>query len=177
MTEQLTLDQIAASLQATPNSLRHWLEAVPNEVSQWRPAPDEWCINEVIGHMIAADQNGFDGRIRMILAEDGQALQGWAINETAQNRRDHEKQVFTLLDELSNMRDQSAVLVRALHLEQLQRSGQHPAVGTLTVNDLLYEWLYHDHNHLKQILSNLQAYVWPQMGNAQKFSNPAMTPT
>ena len=96
MTKQLTLDQVAASLQATPSSLRIWLEAVPNEVSQWRPAPDEWCINEVIGHIIAADQNGFDGRIRTILAADGKALQGWAINETTQKRRDHEKQAHTL---------------------------------------------------------------------------------
>jgi hypothetical protein len=32
--------------------------------------------------------------------------------------------------------------------------------------------VHHDRNHLKQILSNVQAYAWPHMGNAQKFSAP-----
>jgi hypothetical protein len=39
------------------------------------------------------------------------------------------------------------------------------------VNDLLHEWVHHDRAHLKQILANVQAYVWPEMGGAQAFSN------
>jgi hypothetical protein len=38
------------------------------------------------------------------------------------------------------------------------------------VEDLLQEWVYHDRNHIKQILGNAQAWAWPHMGNAQKFS-------
>ena len=38
------------------------------------------------------------------------------------------------------------------------------------VADLLHEWVHHDRNHLKQMLSNIQAYVWPHMANAQKFA-------
>ena len=54
----------------------------------------------------------------------------------------------------------------------LGRGGHHPTVGYLRVGDLLHEWVHHDRNHLKQILSNVQAYTWPHMGNAQKFSAP-----
>jgi hypothetical protein len=38
------------------------------------------------------------------------------------------------------------------------------------VADLLHEWVHHDRNHLKQLLANVQAFVWPHMGNAQRFS-------
>jgi len=38
------------------------------------------------------------------------------------------------------------------------------------VEDLLQEWVHHDRNHIKQILSNVQAWAWPHMGNSQKFS-------
>jgi hypothetical protein len=38
------------------------------------------------------------------------------------------------------------------------------------VADLLQEWVHHDRNHVKQILANVQAFVWPHLGNAQKFS-------
>jgi hypothetical protein len=52
----------------------------------------------------------------------------------------------------------------------MARSGRHPKVGELSVGDVVNEWVHHDRNHLKQILSNLQEYVWPQMGAAQGFS-------
>jgi len=29
---------------------------------------------------------------------------------------------------------------------------------------------YHDRNHFKQIESNVMAWFWPQLGNAQGFS-------
>ena len=47
-----------------------------------------------------------------------------------------------------------------------------PDVGRLTVDDLLHEWVHHDGNHLRQALGNVQAYVWPNMGNARRFTRP-----
>jgi hypothetical protein len=42
----------------------------------------------------------------------------------------------------------------------------------VTVRDLLHEWVFHDRNHLRQILANGQARAWPAMGNARRFSHP-----
>ena len=56
--------------------------------------------------------------------------------------------------------------------EDLARAGRHPHVGRLSIADLLAEWVHHDRNHQRQILANVQAYVWPHMGNAQRFSRP-----
>jgi DinB superfamily len=77
-----------------------------------------------------------------------------------------------LLDELARLRRESVTLVAGLGPVDLERDGRHPKVGLLRVSDLLHEWVHHDRNHLKQILSNVQAYTWPHMGNAQKFSEP-----
>jgi hypothetical protein len=38
------------------------------------------------------------------------------------------------------------------------------------VDELLNEWVHHDRNHARQILANVQAYVWPHMGATQRFS-------
>jgi hypothetical protein len=54
----------------------------------------------------------------------------------------------------------------------LAEGGRHPSVGHLRIADLLAEWVHHDRNHLRQMLANVQAFVWPHMGNAQKFSQP-----
>ena len=68
------------------------------------------------------------------------------------------------------MREDSAAVALSLRPADLVRSGLHPVVGALTVSDLLQEWVHHDRNHARQIMANVQAYAWPHMGNAQKFS-------
>ena len=59
---------------------------------------------------------------------------------------------------------------KRLSVADLSRSGRHPRVGVLSIGDIVSEWIHHDRNHLKQMLTNVQAYVWPQMGAAQGFA-------
>jgi hypothetical protein len=48
----------------------------------------------------------------------------------------------------------------------------HAVVGRVTVRNLLHEWVFHDRNHIRQLLANSQARAWPAMGNARRFSHP-----
>jgi hypothetical protein len=168
----LSIPHIAGLLHATPAMLHAEIAALPPAVTRFCPAPGEWCVNAVIGHLSEAETRGFAGRIRHILTHHSAVCQLWDPDEVARQRRDHERSVHDLLAELVALRAQSISLVSTLTPEQLLRSGQHPVVGMLSVSDLLHEWLHHDRNHLKQIASNIQAYVWPSMGNAQRFSVP-----
>ncbi len=77
-----------------------------------------------------------------------------------------------LLDEFAALRGASVALVAGLTEADLRRGGVHPKVGHLPVADLLHEWVHHDKNHLKQVMTNLQGFVWPHMGNARRFSQP-----
>ncbi len=147
------------------------LRSVPADVATWRPADGEWCINECVGHVIEAEKRGFAGRIRIILNEDRPGLQTWDQPGVARSRGDCEKTPQQLLEEFEPVRRESLALVRSLRDDQLGREGIHPKVGPLTVNDLIHEWIHHDGNHLRQAYANLQAFVWPDMGNAQKFSS------
>ena len=167
----LDLSQVAALLQGTPQMLRLLLTPLPKGVLIWRPQKGEWCINEVLGHLIEADRRGFDGRIRTMLAEERPQLTAWNVDQIAILRRDHKRDTFALLDELTKVRKQSAEMVLKLEPTQFNRSGIHPEVGQLCVSDVLYEWVHHDQNHIKQILANLQDYIWPALGNAQRFLN------
>ena len=163
---------VAALLPATVAALHAELTALPERVLAWHPAPGQWCVKEVLGHLIEADRRGFDGRIRIILGVDRPALERWDQSEVARARGDCAKSATALLEELTAMRQASATLVRGLREADLDRAGQHPTVGLLRVRDLLQEWVHHDRNHHRQVLANVQAYTWPAMGNAQKFSAP-----
>ena len=166
----LTPSEVAALLEAAMATLSAELGALPERVVAWHPAAGEWCAKEVVGHLVETERRGFAGRIRIILGADRPALQGWDQNEVARARRDCARPIAGLLDELAGLRHDSVTLVSGLREPDLDRGGQHPKVGFLRVRDLLQEWVYHDRNHIRQALANVQAYVWPAMGNSQKFA-------
>jgi hypothetical protein len=162
--------EIAHFLRATTTTLAVELSGVPPRVLAWHPAPGEWCAKEVLGHLIETEERGFAGRIRIILASQDPPLQPWDQNAVATARRDCERDAAELLGELAALRQDSVRLVEGLTSRDLARGGHHPKVGYLRVTDLLNEWVHHDRNHIRQVLANVQAYVWPHMGNAQRFS-------
>ena len=166
----LTPAAVVPLLRATIATLTAEVDALSAEALAWHPAPGEWCVKEVLGHLIETERRGFAGRIRIILASQEPTLESWDQNAVAAARRDCERDGRALLGELAAMRADSARLVEGLGAADLARGGHHPAVGHLRVGDLLNEWIHHDRNHVRQILANVQAYVWPHMGNSQRFS-------
>ena len=164
--------EVATLLPVTITVLRGEVGALPDRVVAWHPGPDEWCVKEVVGHLIEAERRGFSGRIRIILGADNPTFESWDPPAVARARRDCDKPVGALLDELAALRQDGVALVRGLREADLDRGGRHPTVGPLRVRDLLAEWVHHDRNHLRQALANVQAYVWPAMGNSQRFSAP-----
>ncbi len=164
--------EIAALLSASAVTLEAELRALGDTEAAWHPAPGEWCVKEILGHLVEAEQRGFAGRIRTILATDRPALLRWDPAAVAAARGDCARPWPSLWDEFRQLRDESVALVRSLRPADLARSGRHPEVGELTIGDLLQEWVHHDRNHVKQALGNVQARVWPHMGNARRFSQP-----
>jgi hypothetical protein len=169
VTQQLSTGEIAALLQAMRSAVEAELGALSDDVLAWHPAPGEWCAKECVGHIVEAERRGFNGRIRTILAEKDPRLPGWDQQAVQRDRNDCQRSVADVLAEFGAMRDDSVALVRGLSAEQLARGGTHEKVGWVTVENLLHEWLHHDRNHFRQLQANVQAYVWPTMGNCQKF--------
>jgi hypothetical protein len=146
------------------------LEHLPDEILAWHPAPGEWCVKECVGHIVEAERRGFDGRIRTILETPNLTFAGWDPETVARERNDCRRPATELLAEFTALRQDGVALVESLTAADLERGGTHPKVGYLRVRDILHEWLHHDRNHVRQLLANVQAYVWPAMGNAQRFS-------
>jgi DinB superfamily len=163
---------LAELLAASAATIAAEMQALGGDAT-WHPAPGEWCANEVLGHVLEAERRGFNGRIRTLLAEDGAALKGWDQLAVAAERRDCERDPEALLGEFRSLRSDSVDLVRSLDPRDLERSGVHDRVGLLRIGDVIAEWVHHDRNHARQILANSQARVWPQMGNARRFSDPS----
>jgi hypothetical protein len=166
-------DHIADLLTASGTAVVAEL-VVLGDAGGWRPAPGEWSANECIGHLIEAERRGFAGRIARILeasrAGGAVELERWDPREVAEARRDHLRSGAELAAEFDALRTDGVRMVRGLGPGDLERSGLHPDVGMLRVDELLGEWVHHDRNHVRQMLAVTQARVWDQMGNARRFS-------
>jgi hypothetical protein len=166
----LAPDRVADLLASATEIVAAELTALGDELAGWRPAPGEWSANECVGHLIEADRRGFAGRISRILAENGVAEPGWDQLAVAVQRRDDRRPVADVLAEWRAGRVEAVALVRSLGPSDLSRHADHAAVGRLTVGELLEEWVFHDRNHIRQLLANAQARVWPAMGNTRRFT-------
>jgi len=172
VSEPLRPQEVGQLLAAMPVMMGAEIQALPAGVAGWRHGADEWTVAEVLGHLIEAERRGFAGRIRTMLGEEPPRFATWDPAAVALARRDAERGPTALLAEFAVLRANSVALVGGLNDDDLRRHGEHPDVGTLTVGDLLHEWVHHDRNHLRQLLAISQSAAWQHMGNARRFSEP-----
>jgi DinB superfamily len=169
MTKRLQPHEVVASLQNTPAVLRPLVRPLPRDMFTWHPTPGKWCINEVVGHLIEADRHDFMGRIHLILDHEEPRLTVSDQAEVAQMRHDCNRDLHELLDELSHQRSSSLSCIVMFGDTELQRGGVHPTIGHLHIGNLLHEWVYHDMNHIRQIVANVQGFLWEPLGHMQRF--------
>ena len=68
---------VASLLRGAAAAFAAEVHALPEEVRRWHPADGEWCVKDVLGHIIEAERRGFAGRIRIILANARPKLESW----------------------------------------------------------------------------------------------------
>ena len=169
--EGFTTGRIAALMRVSTDAAAAEIRAL-GDLARRRPEPDEWCANEVLGHLIEADRRGFIGRVRACLAEDHPTFMPWDQPGVAAARRDREKDPEAMVAEFLAQRGEDLALVAGLGEADVDRAGEHPSVGPLSVRNLLHEWVHHDREHLAQLMAVSKALAWPAMGNARRFSDP-----
>ena len=79
--------EVAALLQGIATAIQTELSALPPAVLRWHPAANDWCIQEVLGHIIEAERRGFAGRVRACLDSEAPRFQAWDQPGVARARR------------------------------------------------------------------------------------------
>lgn len=155
-------------LQGTPAALEAMLAHLADELLVWRPQPADWCIKEVVGHLIVTDRLAFADRIQLIAVGDNADIPAVFVNQLAAERNDAARPIAALLAEFREGR--TAVLPQLTQLtpSQLAKTGTYPKYGTFHAYDFLYEWPYHDQSHLQQIGDILKTYLIPHMSQTMR---------
>jgi len=143
-------------LAAFPEQLKRQLQGLDDAALRFRPAPHEWSIMELVGHIIDVGAL-WPGRTRQMLATDNPTLV--AVDPNWVRQRDyHNKQPGFLLISLAEQRAEYVEFLRVLRPAQLARSGIHPTRGPLTVEQGIAALADHDRQHSEQIAANLEAF-------------------
>lgn len=158
----IELNDIATTINSTPRVLRQLLQPIDPELLAARPEPGEWCVLEVIGHLIATDSGGFRNRIAGVVAGESKIspFDPWA----AINERDFAAAgLDDLLTELSAERETSTVFLESLRPSDLSETASYGTHGRFAAGDFVHEWPFHDQDHLQQILDILKQSYLPHM--------------
>ena len=156
------MQDAVALLARTPATLNALLRELPASWTLGSEGEKTWSPFEVIGHLISGERTDWMPRARMIL-QFGEARTFEPFDRFAQKRESQNKSLAQLLDEFSRLRSENLGELRALNLspQDLERRGRHPALGVVTLSELLATWAAHDLTHLHQT-SRIMAHQYQQ---------------
>jgi hypothetical protein len=157
---EFNLTETIALLARTPATLDALLRGLPDTWIRSNEGKDSWSPYDIVGHLIAGERNDWMPRARIIL-ESGEARPFDRFDRLAQQRESQGKSLDQLLDEFARLRKENLIALKALNLQpsDLSRRGTHPALGTVTLSQLLATWAVHDLTHLHQ-LSRVMAHQY-----------------
>lgn len=149
---QHSLQDTVALLSRTPAALDALLRGLPETWTLENEGEKTWSAFEVVGHLIHGERTDWMPRAKMIL-QFGESKAFEPFDRWAQERESQGKSLAQLLDEFVRLRSENLNELRALNLqpEDLARRGRHPALGVVTLSQLLATWVAHDLTHLHQI--------------------------
>ena len=146
------LEQTISLLTRTPAALSALLRDLPETWTFRNEGEKTWSAFDVVGHLIHAERADWIPRVKVLL-QFGETQAFAPFDREGHAREIHGKSLGQLLDEFARLRSENLGELRALNLrpEDLARRGRHPALGAVTLSQLLATWAAHDLTHLHQI--------------------------
>jgi hypothetical protein len=157
------LQQTIALLSRTPSALNALLRDLPQTWTLGNEGSKTWSPFDIVGHLIHGERTDWMPRARIIL-QHGENRAFDPFDRLAQERESEGKSLGDLLDEFARVRSESLDALRTMNLQpqDFERRGCHPALGTVTLAQLLATWAVHDMTHLHQI-SRVMAYQYREV--------------
>jgi DinB superfamily len=146
------LQDTIALLSHIPAALDALLRDLPEAWTRRNEGENTMSAFDVVGHLIHAERTNWVPRVKTLL-QFGETQPFGPFDRMGHAREVDGRSLAQLLDEFSGLRSQSLEELRALRLQpkDLERRGLHPALGPVTLSELLGTWAAHDLTHLHQI--------------------------
>ena len=173
-------EQAVEILRRTPASLTALLRGLPEAWTTSNAGPGTWTAYEVVGHLLHGEETDWIRRTRVIL-EHGEQRPFDTFNRTAMFEKYQGLSLDQLLAAFERARAKNLAALDELRItpDKLALNGTHPALGTVTLSQLLATWVVHDLNHIGQIVEVMSrqyaAAVGPWTAYLAILTRPVLT--
>jgi hypothetical protein len=160
MAPTFSLDDACGVLERTPDCLAALLEGLPAAWTAATEGSNTWSPYDVIGHLIYGERVNWLPRARHILA--GETRPFVPFDREAQFTQSQGKSLPELLTAFKRLRQDNLAALHGMGLTStdLAKTGRHPDLGEVTLQQLLATWVIHDLDHLGQIARTMaKAYA------------------
>ena len=179
----LFIDETTDLLRRTPQLLRALLIGLPDGWTDTTDTADGWRPRDVVGHLITGELTNWIPRAQRIL-EHGTSLPFDSFDRFAHAERDADAPLDDLVERFAELRTRNLERLNQLVSEDdLDRRGVHPALGEVTLRELLSTWAVHDLDHIAQIFAGMAGSHDADVGPWKAYSgillrreDPSATP-
>ncbi len=149
---QFDLDSAIQVLERTPDTVRALLSGLDQKWVTANEGEGTFSAFDIVGHLIDGEETDWIVRARIILSRDANA-RFEPYDRFRHYERNRGRTLTSLLDEFTMLRGENIDVLRSLNVspDDLALTATHPALGTVTLAQLLATWVVHDLGHIAQI--------------------------
>jgi uncharacterized damage-inducible protein DinB len=165
-------EHVVAILRRTPETLVALLRGLPEAWTTSTEGPDTWSAYDIVGHLLNGEETDWIVRTRLLL-EHGEKRPFDSVNRTAMFEKYKDFSLDQLLAAFEQARAKNLATLSELQItpEKLTLTGTHPALGTVTLSQLLATWVVHDLNHIGQVVEVLSRQYDEAVGPWRAYLN------
>lgn len=148
---QAELTKHLDAAEKSPRQIAAAVSGLPDKTLRYKPAPDKWCILEILAHL-ADMEILYAYRMRQMLADKKPVLAAIDQDDWARNLHYMEESPAELVALYGLNRYHNLQILRRLKLEDLEKSAYHPELKKDVALAKYVEMMGgHGANHLQQI--------------------------
>ena len=153
------LDNLLTQLRELPSQIRSAVDGLSEEQLDTPYREGGWTVRQVVYHLADAHMNGIV-RFKLIITEDVPTLKPYDQERWAELVDTTTLPLESSLRILEGLHVRWVALLKDLPEDVWTRSAHHPEIGTVTLADLLYNYVHHGRTHLRHITQLRGARGW-----------------
>lgn len=167
---EFQLADATAILKRTPTTLNSLLRHLSDVWLLQNEGPQTWSPYDIVGHLIHGEETDWIPRAKIIL-EHGEARPFEPFDRFAMFEKSRGKSLAELLDTFERLRTLNLQELEMMNLRPavLEKRGRHPALGVITLRQLLATWVVHDLGHLGQVARVMAKQYREEVGPWQDY--------
>ncbi len=146
------VESAIAILERTPATVRALASGLGDEWTTANEGPETFSVFDIVGHLVDGEETDWIPRALIVL-ERGEEGTFEPYDRFRHYRRNNGRSLESLIEEFETLRARNLGVVRAWGLDdsKLALRSNHPALGSVTLSQLLAAWVVHDLGHVAQM--------------------------